>query len=112
MSSKIYIALLHYPVYNKSHEIIASSISTSNIHDISRTCRTFGVKKFFIITPLLRQQKLVETIISHWKEGYGATYNPTRGVALEIIFIVDTLEDCINKIISIESQPPKIVVTG
>ncbi|MGA1868687.1 MAG: RNA methyltransferase [bacterium] len=112
MSSKVYIALIHYPVYNKSREIIASSISTSSIHDIARTCKTFGVKNFFIITPLLRQQKLIETIINHWRQGYGATYNPTRGVALETIYIINTLEDCIHRIKTVESQSPKIVVTG
>ena len=53
-----------------------------------------------------------ETIINHWRQGYGATYNPTRGVALEIIYIVNTLEECSNRIKTIEAESPTIVVTG
>lgn len=112
MHSNIYIALIHYPVYNKHHDIVTSSISTSSIHDISRTCKTFGIKNFYIITPLIKQQDLIRTIVDHWRYGYGATYNPTRGEALEVISIVDTLDDCLNIIKSTESKEPQIVVTG
>ena len=112
MCSNIYVALVHYPVYNKYHDIVTSSISTSSIHDISRTCKTFGIKNLFIITPLVKQLDLIRTIINHWRYGYGATYNPTRGEALEVISIADTLDDCLNTIKLIELKEPQIVVTG
>ena len=48
MRDKIYVALVHYPVYNKNDEIVATSVTNFDIHDISRTCRTYDIKKYFI----------------------------------------------------------------
>jgi hypothetical protein len=46
------VGLLHYPVYNKNYETIASAITTFDLHDCSRLAKTYGVKTFFVITPL------------------------------------------------------------
>ena len=81
-NSNIHQALVHFPVYNKSKEVIVSSVTTLDVHDISRVCRTYGVGTFYVITPLKTQQELVERLISHWLTGFGAEYNPTRREAL------------------------------
>ena len=47
----ISIALLHYPVYNKNKEIVASSVTNFDIHDIARCARTYGINKYFIVHP-------------------------------------------------------------
>ena len=107
----VYSALIHYPVYNKNRKVITTSITTSNIHDISRTAKTYGLKAFFFITPIPRQQLLLETIIKHWKCGYGSRYNPTRGIALDVIRICSFLEDCIVEIERLEGERPLTVVT-
>ncbi|MED5579701.1 MAG: RNA methyltransferase [Nitrospinota bacterium] len=39
----LYTALLHYPVLDKSGKVVISSIASLNIHDISRSARTYGV---------------------------------------------------------------------
>ncbi|MGA1864654.1 MAG: RNA methyltransferase, partial [bacterium] len=108
---KVYSALVHYPVYNKNKEVIVTSITTSSIHDISRTAKTYGLKSFFFVTPIPRQQSLINTIIQHWKSGYGATYNPTRGLALDTIRVCSSLTDCISRIEEEEGVRPSIVVT-
>jgi hypothetical protein len=108
---KVYCALIHYPVYNKHKEVIATSITTSNIHDIARTARTYGLKAFFFVTPIQRQQLLIETIIRHWRSGYGSTYNPTRGIALDSIQICPSIAECIQQIEDEEGIRPHIVVT-
>ncbi len=107
----IYCALIHYPVYNKNRKMIVTSITTSSIHDISRTSKTYGIKGCFFVTPVYKQKKLIETIIKHWKSGYGAKYNPTRGIALETIHICSYLEECIIEIEKEEGRRPFIVVT-
>jgi len=47
--------------------------------------KTYGIKNCYIITPLLRQQKLIHRIMEHWCHGYGSTYNESRKVALDIV---------------------------
>ena len=108
---RLYLALLHYPVYNKHHERIASAITTFDLHDISRLAKTYGVKRFFVITPLEDQQRLVERVIRHWTFGYGATYNPFRKEALELLAVSPSLESCTEAILEGEGERPLLIAT-
>ena len=46
MRNKIYLGLVHYPVYNKRHDVVCTSVTNFDIHDISRSCRTYDVKGY------------------------------------------------------------------
>ena len=109
----LHVALIHYPVVNKNGDIIASAITNLDLHDISRAAKTYGVKSFYVVTPLRDQQVLVERIVSHWKSGTGSTYNPQRRLALEIIRVQETLEKVIDEIRKrgFGQEPPITVVT-
>jgi hypothetical protein len=110
--TNIHVALLHYPVLNKSGETIVSAVTPMDLHDISRAVRTYGVDQFFVVTPLKDQQKLVRSVIDHWTQGYGATYNPTRRKALETVRLTDTLEAAKLEIRSLDRVAPRVVVTS
>ena len=97
-NSNIYLALVHFPVYNKSGEVIVSSVTTLDVHDISRVCRTYGVGAFYVVTPLKTQQELVERLVSHWLTGYGAKYNPTRKEALLKTVVKNNLDEVVKQI--------------
>ena len=109
---KLYIGLVHYPVYNKNREKIASAITNVDLHDLSRLSRVYGAKRFFVITPLEDQKKLAERILSHWKDGYGATYNSLRKEAIELISVVSSIEETVEEIKNVEEETPIIVITG
>jgi hypothetical protein len=109
--ANIHLALVHFPVYNKAGEIVVSSVTTLDVHDSSRICRTYGTGVLYIVTPLETQQKLVDRIISHWKSGYGATYNPTRKEALLNSQVKNSLEDVVADITERSGQKPKTIVT-
>jgi hypothetical protein len=108
---QLYMGLLHYPVYNKNRQKIASAITTFDLHDLARLARTYGVKRFFVINPLEDQQRLAERILRHWVVGYGATYNRYRKEAVELISIVPTLEESIKKITEMEGEEPLLIAT-
>jgi len=108
---RLYIGLLHYPVYNKNYQRIASAITTVDLHDLSRLARTYGVKRFFVITPLKDQQRLAGRILRHWTTGYGAGYNRHRKEALELITIVPSLEESLKKITEMEDEEPLLIAT-
>ncbi|MCL6582336.1 MAG: RNA methyltransferase [bacterium] len=109
--SVISIGLLHYPVYNKNKEVVTTSITTSSLHDISRTARTFGVEGFYIITPIQAHRQLVERLIQHWQTGYGAQYNPTRRDALENVVVVSSLGECLEGLKKKYGREPVTIVT-
>ncbi len=107
----LYVALIHYPVVNKRGEVIASAITNLDLHDISRAAKTYGVKTFYVVTPLMDQITLARQIIDHWTKGVGARYNPARRRALELIEIKETIAEVANHIHRNEHSHPKMVVT-
>jgi hypothetical protein len=85
-------------VYDKNREIIATSITNLEIHDIARSCMTFGIELCYIVTPLPKQRQITEKLIHHWEHGYGATYNPLRKEALKKVRIKNDLEEVLEEI--------------
>lgn len=107
----VYLALIHYPVYNKHLQVIATSVTNLDIHDISRCARTYGLQGFFIVHPLPAQQELVEKVRSFWQDGYGSEYNPDRKDALSVLHLSESLADTIAAIIAETGQRPKVIAT-
>ena len=111
-TGNLYIALLHYPVYNKRGDIVTTAVTNMDIHDISRTARTYGVKRFYIVTPIEKQKQFVERILSHWQKGYGASYNPSRKEAFDIVRVADTLDDVIQAVSEETGQRVHVAATS
>ena len=106
------MALVHYPVVNKNGEIIASAVTNLDLHDISRSAKTYGVRAFFVVTPLADQKNLVEKIVAHWLSGAGGTYNPKRKEALKLIVVKNSLDEVVDHIRQDIGEAPKTIVTS
>ncbi len=109
---RLYLGLVHYPIRNKLGELVTTSVTNLDIHDISRSCRTFGVKNYFIITPFKAQQELVGSILGHWEQDQANAFNPDRQDALAIANCVESIDIAIEEITKIEGVAPFIAVTG
>jgi hypothetical protein len=107
----LYVALMHYPVVNKNGETIASALTNLDLHDISRAAKTYGLKAFFVVTPLEDQKDLVKKIISHWTTGIGGEYNPKRRSALELIRVYDSFPEALDRIAATEGSYPITIAT-
>lgn len=107
-----YVALVHYPIRNKVGETVTTSVTNLDIHDISRSCRTFGIEKYFLVTPLEIQRQLVNDILGHWEQDFANEYNPDRFEALSKAKAVESIQMAINEIKAKEGKNPLIVVTG
>ncbi|MCK4980448.1 MAG: RNA methyltransferase [Candidatus Delongbacteria bacterium] len=98
MQSRIYLGLVHHPVYNKYGDIVTTSITNLDIHDIARSCKTFGLKKFFVITPLNTQKLLLNRILKFWESDIAKEYNNDRVQALSLIEHADDVETAVKQI--------------
>jgi len=107
-----YIGLVHGPIKSKDGSEITTSVTNLDIHDISRTARTFGFKKYFLITPIKNQQMMVKKILGFWESDSGLIYNPDRKNALSEAQVTDSIDDVIKMITEIEGKKPCVVVTG
>jgi hypothetical protein len=106
-----YLALVHHPIINKRGDIVTTSVTNLDIHDIARSARTFGFDRYFIITPVEAQKKLVGRITDHWKGDVANEYNPDRQDALSFVMLQDSLEQTIETITEMEGQKPAVVAT-
>jgi hypothetical protein len=106
------IALVHYPVYNKHHEVVTSALTNLDQHDIARSSKTYGLERFYIVTPSVEQRKLAERISGHWQQGWGADYNPDRRQALDIVRVTPTVAAAVADFQSAFTKPVKIAITG
>jgi hypothetical protein len=109
--SNVFIALLHYPVYNKHNEVVTTAIKNLDIHDIARVCASYNILKYFIVNPLEKMQNVANRIIGFWEEGLGSIYNEDRKESIEKIKLFSTLDDVIENIKKTSDLELKIVFT-
>jgi len=79
---KTVLVLLHYPVTNRLGELITTSITNLDIHDLSRSARTYEIDHYFLVTPILEQKELLERVLGHWNRGRSFEWHPDRAEAL------------------------------
>lgn len=96
--ARVYIALLHYPMYNKRMDIVTTSITNLDLHDIARAARTYDVDGFYVIHPAVNQQKLIREIMAYWQQGFGGCYNRDRKEAFRLLRLVDDLQSALAAI--------------
>ena len=74
-------------------ELVTTSVTNMDIHDISRSCRTYGVKGYFLVTPIEDQHELVGRIVSHWRTEKSKQYHPDRVEAVSLVEMAHDFEE-------------------
>jgi len=111
ISKNLRVGLMHYPMRDKSGNIVATALTNMDLHDISRTCKTYNIEKFYVINPVESQRKIAERVINHWRSGFGSVYNENRREAFEILVIKESLLEVIKDIEDERGERPFIVAT-
>ncbi len=108
-----YIALMHDEVFaSPENRVGTTSVMSIDIHDIARSSNTYGIKQFFIVTPLIDQQKIVKKFFSFWRSDSGVAYNANRHEALNIVSVVDRLDQAVAEIEKKEGKKPLLIGTS
>lgn len=108
-----YVALMHSDVLiGEERKPGVTSVTSIDIHDIARSSKTYGIAEFFIVTPLLDQQKIVQKMLDFWKKGIGFEYNRCRYDAIQLVQLIDSLNEVIKRIEEKEGKMPLIVATS
>ena len=104
---------MHCDIVLKDGRVGTTSVTSIDIHDIARSCATYGIKNYFLVTPLIDQQKIVKTILSFWQEKeIGEQYNKHRYEALGRVQVLQDLEKVIADIEKKEGKAPLIIGTS
>jgi len=107
-----FLVLLHHPVYDKNGRVVTTAVANMDVHDIARAARTYGVQRYYIVTPLEAQIILVEKILAHWQKGYGAVFNPSRREAFQRVCVKKSLDDVLADVAGQSGKSVRLVVTG
>lgn len=111
MKAPLYVGLVHYPIYDKNFEVIATAITNYDLHDISRSAHTYGVKKYFIIHHIEGQLDMVHKIIDFWRSPVGKKYNSFRTEAFDIVAIRPSINDAVAAVEEETGMRPLVVTT-
>lgn len=110
-----YAVLMHADVMVKDKGELrpgTTSITSFDIHDIARSAKTYGIKEYFLVTTLMDQRKIAETILGFWKQESGAEYNIDRYRSIESVSMQQSLDDCIARIREREGKEPILIATA
>lgn len=107
----VYLALIHYPVYNKERRVVATAVTNLDLHDLARLAVSYQCRGFFVVTPLKLQTRLVQRLLEHWRTGRGGEFNPTRKEAFSGTRVVPTLEAAAAVVAAEQGRSPRMVAT-
>jgi hypothetical protein len=106
------VALVHHPVYDKHHKVVATALTNLDLHDIARSSRTYGIETFFIVHPVAAQRQLAERIASHWTGSEGAEKNDFRRQAIDLVSVVPDLAAARAVLAERHGGAPLVVATA
>lgn len=105
---KLSVGLVHWPCYNQNGEVICTNVTNFDIHDIARSCRSYGVEQYFIINRVKEQLMFVSRVLDHWRVGEGSDHNPMRKTAISMVKTAETVESTLNEF----PQKPLLIATS
>jgi len=106
------VALVHYPVRDRAGATVTTAVTNLDVHDIARSSCTFGVGRYYIVTPIEAQHVLVRRITEHWTVGSGRRRMPERHEALALCTPLLALEDAIADATARHGTRPKLIATA
>lgn len=107
-----YAILMHDQVLLEGGREGTSSVTSIDIHDIARSAATYGIKKYFIVTPLEDQQKIIRKLLEFWHTDIGLNYNPSRHEALRSVVLVSSIVEAIDLITLEQKKEPVLIATS
>jgi hypothetical protein len=70
------------------------------------------VSRYFLVQPIETQRRLMAHLLEHWRQGFGARYNPDRGQALELVTLSPSLKEACAEIERAFGAQPRLIATS
>lgn len=109
MTGRPRVALLHHPMRDRTGAEVTTALTTLDLHDMARTCRTYDVAGFFVVHPIPAQRAIAERILRHWESD--AARHDYRGEALARVRVRETLDEVVDELTRELGARPTIYAT-
>ena len=106
------VILLHDNMVDKQKNIVTTSLTMIDLHDIARSARTYGVNNTFVCHSSPSLRKLASTLKAHWMTGFGEKYNGNRKDALTKVHIVREIDEAITILDEQYGTLPKLIASS
>ena len=106
----IYVLQVHHPVRDERGEATVASVAAGELRNMTRTCRTYGVRRFLVADPLPAQRDLVKRLQVHGAQGDGAAKD--RGEALGLLKLFPRISRAAAWVREKEKADPLLVATS
>jgi len=111
INDNVFIALLHYPAMDREGNLIITSFTTMDLHDIARPARAYEINTFYIVQPVDAQRLVIKRQIEYWLSEEGKRANPTRNEIVQMVKLKYTFEEVVEEIKEGRGRKPIIVGT-
>lgn len=119
VAARTAVALVHHPVFDRTGAVVTSAVTNLDVHDLARSARTFGLARYFVVTPVESQREKAEHIAAAWQElaadtgprGPGGGHDGRAG-ALRIVRPVATVEAAVAELTDQFGRPPWVIATS
>ena len=90
---------------DRKGKVVATALTPIDVPDIARTARTYGAKRYYVVSPLPSQRAIAERLRDFWVE---EDKWPLRQQALRLVEVREELEECYQEILREEGEPPEV----
>jgi tRNA (guanine37-N1)-methyltransferase len=127
-ADRCYAILLHHPVLDRTGEVVTSSVTNLDIHDIARSATTYGLAGYIPVTPVATQREKIAGMAETWREiarreaspegagkarrGRTTMSSDNRHRALAVIDVAASLDDALALIAGGEGRPVRAIATS
>jgi hypothetical protein len=108
----IWSSLVHYPVLDREGNVVTTSVTNMDVHDLARSSRTYGLGRFVITTPIDIHREMVLRVAALWQEESCARRTPSRKLALQLVRAAPRIEEAAAMLEEETGRRPSLVGTS
>ncbi len=106
------LCLVHYPVLDRTGATVTTSVTNLDVHDLARSARTYGLLRYYIVTPIAAQRALVEGITDYWQTPSAQERLLPRTRALARVRVVPSVAAAAADFFDVTGEASELVATS
>jgi tRNA (guanine37-N1)-methyltransferase len=108
LHARTHLALVHYPVLDRTGAIVTTSLTNLDVHDLARAAMTYGLAGVHVVTPIAAQRDKAAHIVRQWIEDEAGT---NRADAMALVAVVASIDDVIADVTARHGTAPVVAAT-
>jgi tRNA (guanine37-N1)-methyltransferase len=109
LHARTHLALVHYPVLDRTGAVITTALTNFDIHDLARSSLAYGLAGYHIVTPIGSQRDKAAHIAQLWIDDAQGEH---RARALQLVRTAASIGAVIDELTAAHGIAPMVVATS